>query len=522
MIECPNCGQNLKFNIVSQQMLCSYCDSQFSPYEVEKEVDAQKSDSFETTIFSCPQCGGEIFSDDNEAATFCIYCGGSTILSERISNEKKPRYIIPFKKTKEDCKQAFAKKMKSAFFVPKEYKDPQFIDGFRGVYMPYWSYRIEHQGNISIQAEKTHREGDYLITNYFFLRGAIEATCEGDSYDASATFYDDISRALGPYDFVEQVEFTQGYLSGFYGDVADIEMDLYEEEANEFAEDCIIDELRRCPPFVGYTIKSEEENKFRELMKAGLSEADRTMFPVWFMSYRNGDRIAYATVNGQTGKVVADMPVDPKRYLLGSFLLAIPIFVLLNLFVMINHKQILGICAALLLVSAVLFVLELDAIYKKEHFIHDRAMLKKQGRENEYDGHKRRRWSGINLTDIGKAWVFVVIFFVFTPMAMSLASVAAWPIAVVGSIICSTHIVSKSRKLEGKKNYTMAILNMVAVLVGALVMFLQPVHDMWYYAAAIGTLVMVAFNFVVIIRYYNQLAMRKLPQFNKRGGDDFA
>ena len=53
------------------------------------------------------------------------------------------------------------------------------------------------------------------------------------------------------------------------------------------------------------------------------------MFPVWFLSYRKKDRVAYATVNGQTGLVVADIPIDPKRYLLGSLLLAIPIFALL-------------------------------------------------------------------------------------------------------------------------------------------------------------------------------------------------
>lgn len=53
---------------------------------------------------------------------------------------------------------------------------------------------------------------------------------------------------------------------------------------------------------------------------------DRTMFPVWFLSYRNKDRVAYATVNGQTGKVAADLPVSLMRYFIGSVILAIPIF----------------------------------------------------------------------------------------------------------------------------------------------------------------------------------------------------
>ena len=40
MYECPNCGGNLKFDISSQQMACSYCDTHLDPYFVKKETDA--------------------------------------------------------------------------------------------------------------------------------------------------------------------------------------------------------------------------------------------------------------------------------------------------------------------------------------------------------------------------------------------------------------------------------------------------------------------------------------------------
>ena len=81
MIACPNCGGNLKFHIPSQQLACEYCSSQFDPYSFDsKEKDAQEQKEFEVTIFSCPQCGGEILSTDNTAAGFCSFCGASTML----------------------------------------------------------------------------------------------------------------------------------------------------------------------------------------------------------------------------------------------------------------------------------------------------------------------------------------------------------------------------------------------------------------------------------------------------------
>ena len=104
MLSCPNCGGNLKFDIPSQQLSCEHCHTLFDPYDFDgKTSDAEESKTFdgdyEVTIFTCPQCGGEILSTDNAAAGFCSFCGASTILYSRISHEKRPNYIIPFQKT---------------------------------------------------------------------------------------------------------------------------------------------------------------------------------------------------------------------------------------------------------------------------------------------------------------------------------------------------------------------------------------------------------------------------------------
>lgn len=105
MYECPNCGGNLKFSIEDQLMKCDYCQTTFDPYSLKKENDAEELFAFEATIFTCPQCGGEILSTDNSAAEFCSFCGASTILSGRLSNEKRPVRIIPFKITEDSCKR---------------------------------------------------------------------------------------------------------------------------------------------------------------------------------------------------------------------------------------------------------------------------------------------------------------------------------------------------------------------------------------------------------------------------------
>ena len=74
MFACKNCGGNVKFDIKSGQLACDYCHSLFDPYAYEdKTSDAEVQKDFEATIFTCPQCGGEILSTDDTAAGFCSF-----------------------------------------------------------------------------------------------------------------------------------------------------------------------------------------------------------------------------------------------------------------------------------------------------------------------------------------------------------------------------------------------------------------------------------------------------------------
>lgn len=86
---------------------------------------------------------------------------------------------------------------------------------------------------------------------------------------------------------------------------------------------------------------------------------DRALFPVWFLSYRNKDRVAYAIINGQTGKAVADLPVSLVKYFVGSALLAIPIFILLNLMFTIRPKVTLVVASFIALITIIMYVSEL-------------------------------------------------------------------------------------------------------------------------------------------------------------------
>lgn len=441
MFACPNCGGNLKFDIPSQQLACEYCQTQADPYAFEDKAEGSfdKLD-YEVTVFSCPQCGGEIVSTDTSAAEFCTFCGASTILHSRLRNEKRPNYIIPFKQTKEDCKKAYSNMMKKAIFAPDALKNPKYIDSFRGIYMPYWAFYVTQQSPFSLNGSRSRRRGDYIITDHFNLKGDINAYYKGLSYDASSSFDDKISEKIAPYDVKGMKAFTPAFLSGFYADTADVSSEEYRIQAENLATENSIKRIHSTPEFAGLEIKG---SLGPSSLNTQTKEVDSTMFPVWFLSYRNAGRVAYATVNGQTGKVVTDLPVDVRKYLTGSLLLALPIFILLNLLFTFMPSTLLIIATIIAAISMVIYFCELGAIKKKEH-------------------------------------------------------------------------------LENKKTDIGLVTAMIALVLGIGITILNPVSDLFYYGGALISLCAVFFTIKDIMYYYNIMSTRRLPQFDRTGGDDNA
>lgn len=539
MISCPGCGGNVKFDIPSQKLKCDHCHESYDPYAFdEKTSDAEESttveNDYEVTIFTCPQCGGEILSTDNAAAGFCSFCGASTILYSRISHERRPNYIIPFKKSKEDCKQAYTDLMKHAIFAPKELKDPKYIDGFRGIYMPYWAYYITQKGYLSLHGEKSHRSGDYIITDHFDLGGNLDCYYKGLSYDASSSFADSISEALAPYDVKGMKAFTPAYLSGFYADTADVAPSVYQPQAEQTADEQTMKKLKKNSAFAGYSIKEPHDSK--AALHTKTAHVDSTMFPVWFMSYQKNARIAYVTVNGQTGKVVADIPVDPKKYLFASFLLAVPVFALLALCFTLLPTRLLTISGLLAVCTTIIYSSEISAIVKKDQHLDDLGRLYKTdpgqiGIQNAKQAEKKikkQQTAGTNLIK-GIIWMMVIVTLGSTLLPVLISgskninfSLVLWLVIVIVMAVTVSIGISSQRKIPAYQSVLGYLAGSAAVITGTVITMLHPASDLYYYGGTIAALIAVALTIVDIIRFHNILSTRKLPQFNKSGGDDRA
>jgi len=360
MVYCPSCGAELRFDIQSQHMVCEHCRSSFEPQNLKDKTsdDAKTQEYYDSYAYVCPSCGAEIdTTDKNDAIGFCPYCGGSSMIFDKIRKEWKPQGIIPFMVTKEQCKEFYCKEVKKYIFVSKKYRDPKLIESFRGIYMPYCSFEGTVDGDIYLSAKsKEENIGNYdYQTKYYELNTNIKCTVtEVASHDASAAFDDHISMKLEPFDKNSCRQFHPAYLSGFYAEVGDVNMNEYNEVAKSNMLPYLCSELKNTPQMAEAARSQDltiDENSSDNRIPISVIPSKRNLFPVWFMSYRRGEKITYAAVNGQTGKVAADLPLSPIRILIAALIFSSVIFGILmfvmNMLPTLPATTTLGVCTML-------------------------------------------------------------------------------------------------------------------------------------------------------------------------------
>ena len=352
--------------------------------------------------------------------------------------------------------------------------------------MPYWCYSIVQKGMADVEGLKEHRSGDYIIKDHYRITGDLDARYDNIPYDAASNFADDISERVAPYNTEDMQDFTPAFLSGFYADIADVDDNVYRKQTKDLANRRTLAEISTYKGMSSYDVSSDNPNaSFHTIVES----VTPVMLPVWFMSYRTGDRISYATINGQTGKVAADVPIDMKRFAVGAVILAVIIDFILNLTLSLSAR-------GMMIGATVLSIIVLLVFYAESYKI--------TARETGEEDLGRLAKLGIKAT--GKA---------------------------------SDSAENQNDKSDGNpdsKNdnnqdpatddspdakapyYKAARLLYVPIIAGIIIFFAKPHMDYWYYGVTVLALISTLYCVVRLVQRFNILASRKLPQLS-RGGE---
>lgn len=529
----------MRFDPASQKLVCRHCGSAVNPhdYDTEHAIHAEEGsgfseDTYEATLMTCPQCGGELLTTDDTAATFCSFCGSSVLLNSRVSHEKRPDYIIPFKKTREDCLQAYRATLKRSLYAPSDMFREEQIEHFRGIYMPYWVYSFNRNSRFSARGKTEHRRGDYIITKNYQVDSHVDASYDGLSFDGSSSFSDNLSEAIAPFEFSDGESFAPGFLSGFYADTNDVASSVYKSDAETIAKAHAADALSRSRAYQRYGI---DEGDLERSLHLDAGKPKLAMYPVWFLACRNkrGDRVSYAVVNGQTGKVAADLPVDKKKMLLGTIILAIPIFLILNLLLTLTPGKALIISIIIGLIGMILANRQMNLIYCFENKLDDKGYM---SLHDPWDTSKKKEPVQLTFQAGALRTILVVIACIILFGVVAMLDIPGG--AIIIFFVMFGLIKTIIKPAEGRRKKSAAIKKavqpapfsekiktlwkpIVGIVASLVIVVIAPVSDLYYYAAAFVSMIFIAWSFWDILSMHNRLTTRPLPQFGKRGGEEY-
>ena len=338
--KCPQCGAVTAYSIGQAGLACEHCgyqariqaekvgtqadQNEFSLDNLEKATrgwgDARKD-------LRCESCGAEIAIPADSMAATCAFCGSNKIVqSEAKQDGLRPKYLIPFKIDQQKCQQIAREWLGDSWMVPRELKNFAALDPFSAIYLPYWTFHAITDAYW--RAEVGHRVTErYYDSSSKSWKTRTKIVWRWESGNAGLDIDDLLipgtervsAHHLGKVDqfnLKDIVEYHPDFLAGFQAKSYDRPL----EEAWELAREVMREKTKSA--CMGQASTSMVRN-FSMKMDFSDESWRYLLMPVYLSAYQFKGQTYKAVLNGQTGEISGQRPVDwSKIWLVISLILA--------------------------------------------------------------------------------------------------------------------------------------------------------------------------------------------------------
>ena len=328
--QCPACGGPLHFVGASNKLECDYCGSSYEVEQIDKQYaqknekavekdEAKTSDPTQQEFqdpnlreYNCPSCGARLVCDETTAATSCPYCGNNQVIASGFKGAKMPDKIIPFKLEKQAAINALKEHYKGKKLLPSVFSAQNHIEEIKGVYVPFWLFDGHVDADITFEGTKQRIETTsterIITTSYYDIKRNGTVKFEKISVDASQKMDDALMDSVEPFDYADLRDFTPSYLPGFFAEFYDVSTEECLKRAKNRAENTAVSQIESSIGGYHSLTATKKDVKFVQ------EKVTHAFLPVWVLSTKwNGKNYLFA-MNGQTGKMVGDLPLDKGKF----------------------------------------------------------------------------------------------------------------------------------------------------------------------------------------------------------------
>ncbi|MBL8056821.1 MAG: hypothetical protein JNK29_08990 [Anaerolineales bacterium] len=319
---CPQCGGRLRFDPELVDLKCQACGFVESVEEVPLADGAHPLDFTLPTLrghrwaegerrFTCGQCGAAALLPAGETSAVCPFCGSAALVAAAEETELvRPDGLIPMGLEAEAAAAAARQWLGRGFFAPDDLAQLVKHRQLRPAYVPMWVFEAALTAKWSAQVAEgygrtrqwVHRTGEYAL----FFRDHVQP--------ASRALPADLLRRLPAFDLQQLLAFKPEYLAEWPAALYDLSL----ADASLNAREAMVKEAAgqvRAKVLAGREVRDLQvstDTFSGELYKL-------VLLPLWVGAYTYRGRLFRLLINGQTGGVAGDKPLDNVKIALVAF-----------------------------------------------------------------------------------------------------------------------------------------------------------------------------------------------------------
>jgi predicted RNA-binding Zn-ribbon protein involved in translation (DUF1610 family)/predicted heme/steroid binding protein len=337
--KCPQCGATTAYSVADGGLTCTHCGYYEAP---QAAVVGKRAAQFEFTVetmqraaqgwgverkeIACQNCGA-VASLPAESLTYtCAFCGSNKVIQRQAAQDAlRPRYIIPFKIQPKACAQVARQWLGSSWMTPANLRQISQIGKFTPIYLPYWT--LDSTTHAGWKAEVGHTKTErYYDNGEWKTRTVVEWRWESGHVDLAI---DDLpvsgtsrlsNLLLGKvqnFNLSDLAAYDPKYLAGLQAQAYDVSL----EKAWETGRQQMREKTRQA------CLSQASTSQVRNF-KMSLDFADESwryiLAPVYISNYTYAGKSYQAMVNGQTGLIAGQRPVDWNKIWLAIAVLLAP------------------------------------------------------------------------------------------------------------------------------------------------------------------------------------------------------
>lgn len=322
---CPNCTATTAYSTDDGGLTCANCGYHDKP---QAEQVGRAAEEFEFTVDAlqrsvhgwgeerkelvCNNCAAHTTLATADLTHICPFCGSNKVVQSRaVQDVLRPRFLLPFTVTTEQCRQIKSDWLEDNWMLPDGLTQLGRSTEYVPIYVPFWTFDARSFAKWRAEIAETKRRGNKTVTTWRKVSGEARLRFDDILVYGTDKIDHDLLKFIRQFDLDALVTYNPEYLAGIQAQAYDIPLETAWENARQrmrlrTKQECKNQINRRHRNFQMALDFSEESWRYM-------------LLPLYIAAYQYGNESYQVLLNGQSGKIVGQRPVDwvkVRRWLL--------------------------------------------------------------------------------------------------------------------------------------------------------------------------------------------------------------